>query len=107
MVVNPDKIEPETFDSGSRAYRKKLWVTLDSKDGEFRHLCWRRICLVVAAVCACFGAPYLAILPGDAKIALHLLWQPLPDSAGGDGRCAPAAKAHRLRAAVAARCWSD
>jgi hypothetical protein len=52
MVVNPDKIEPETFDSGSRAYRKKLWVTLDSKDGEFRHLFWRRICLVVAAVSA-------------------------------------------------------
>jgi hypothetical protein len=69
MAVNPDKIEPEVFDPASPAYRRKLWVALNSKDGEFRHLFWRRICLIAAAVA---GAGWLALTAGAwAEIRYH------------------------------------
>jgi hypothetical protein len=55
--VNPEKIETKTFDPRDPAYRRKLWVKLDSREGSFRHFFWKRICLVLALlVLACWFA---------------------------------------------------
>jgi len=48
--VNPEKKETKPFDPRDPAYRRKLWVHLDSHEGDFRHFFWGRIGAVLAVV---------------------------------------------------------
>ena len=120
--MNPEKIEPRPFDRGDPAYRWKLWVTLDSTHGEFRHYFWRRIGLAVAAfaLLGWFAATagvwanvkYRRPLPGAryADLAIPWRWSRYRAEIAADylelgrtliGRGDPAAALNYLDAAIA------
>ena len=51
--MTPDKEIRSGFDPRNPAYRWNLWKKLDSRKGSFRHFYWRRIFIVLAALCVC------------------------------------------------------